>query len=162
MSACTACKWISSLPVFWRNAFIKGPQVRSGKKRWDWTMGDLAHGWFGPQGRRLAGNSGVFWSSFWLWYLVAKYWLLFKLWITGGTAQTPPSSSVSEEWMKYKMNQNEIKHPNPVQALLSALADYMFQSDIIVVLVTCNKVSRCIEPLGLPLVEMLSRAFNAS
>lgn len=26
--------------------------------------------------------------------------------------------------------QNEIKHPNPVQALLSALADYMFQRDI--------------------------------
>ena len=44
MSACTACKWISSLPVFCRNAFIKGPQVRSGKKRWDWIVRVLAHG----------------------------------------------------------------------------------------------------------------------
>lgn len=63
------------------------------------------------------------------------------LWITGGTAQTRPSSSVSNEWMKCKMNSipfdkqlsltqvsQQVKHPNPGQALLSALADYMGSS----------------------------------
>lgn len=67
MSACTACKWISSLPVFCRNAFIKGPQVRSGKKRWDWTMGDLAHkagAWLGIVGcSDQASDSGILWLS---------------------------------------------------------------------------------------------------
>ena len=105
----------------------------------------LDYGWFGPWGRRLAGNSGVFWSSFWLWYLVAKYCSPYPLgpsivafvllWITGGTAQ------VSDEWMKCKMNSipfdkrlsltqasQQVKHPNPGQALLSALADYMGSS----------------------------------
>lgn len=63
MSACTACKWISSLPVFWRNAFIKGPEV----KHCDWTMGDLAHGagaWLGIVGcSDQASDSGILWLS---------------------------------------------------------------------------------------------------
>ena len=111
MSACTACKWISSLPVFWRNAFIKGPQVRSGIGLWViWPMGDLAHragAWLRIVGcSDQASDSGILWlSSIYcsLYPLGPSILDCVLLCITGGTAQTPPSSSVSDEWMKHKM-----------------------------------------------------------